>query len=80
MWHGYWSVGDWVWMSLVMVVFWSLVVAGTVWLVRGRHGSDRPTDRQGSATSPQQLLDERYARGELSDEEYLHRRDLLASR
>lgn len=79
MWHGYWSAGDWVWMALVMVVFWGLVVAGIVWLVRRAGGAAAPIEPPDSGQGPtaQQILDERYARGEISEEEYRHRRDLL---
>jgi len=33
--HGGWSGADWVLMGVGMLVFWTLVVAGVVWLVRG---------------------------------------------
>lgn len=82
MWHGYWTAGNWIVMALAMVVFWGLVVAAIVWLARPGRSTDRTTGQQSSGrrATPQQLLDERYARGELSDEEYRHRRELLGTR
>jgi len=71
-----WGVGGLV-MMLTMLLFWGLVIAGLVvgirWLVR-QAGDDRP-DRA------LDILRERYARGEISKEEFETRRqDLTASR
>ena len=56
---------------LVMVTWWVLVVFGIVWLVRSFAGQ---SDGRGSA---RRLLDERFAAGELSVEEYQQRRRTL---
>jgi putative membrane protein len=61
-------------MTISMVLFWALIVFGIVALIRyiGRAGqatTDRPT--------PRQLLDERFARGEIDDEEYQRRLDVM---
>jgi putative membrane protein len=59
--------------GLVTLIVIVLVVVGVVALVRmsrdGRLGLGRP--------SPEQILDERFARGELDTEEYTQRRNLL---
>lgn len=58
---------------LFMVAWWALVAFGVVWLVRslGDH-------RDGAGpTSARRILDERFASGELSVEEYEERRKLL---
>lgn len=61
-----------------MIVFWGAVVFLVVWLVRGRaseqagSGSERP--------SALEILDERFARGEINREEYEARRSVLSSR
>lgn len=68
----------WLVMWLMMLVFWGLLVAGGFWLVRSIR-----SDRGGAPTAPpsaRQILDERLARGELTEEEYLRRRDLLQTR
>lgn len=67
MWGG--GMGSFGW--LVMVTWWVLVVAGIVWLVRSVAGQP---DSRGSA---RRLLDERFAAGELSVEEYQQRRRTL---
>lgn len=62
---------SWVWMASMMVLFWGLAIAGVVFLVRGtRHDRDR-------RPSAYDVLDERFARGELSVEEYEQRRAVL---
>ena len=85
--NGSWSGADWMLMGFGMLVFWTLVVAGIVWAVRSASGfvARRDSAALHMPTSParssaQDILDERYARGELSDEEYRQRRDLLGVR
>ena len=56
---------------LVILATVPLVVAGVVWLVRSL------SDRSGSQDTARQLLDNRFAAGEISVEEYQdHRRTL----
>jgi len=69
----YWNgMGAWGWigMSVGMIVFWGLIIAGVVLLVRVVARSAGP---HAAAASPQQILAERYARGEIADEEYQQR-------
>lgn len=82
MWHGGWmngGMGAWgaVW-SLVGLAALVLFVVGLVWLVRSVAAQDRdrgvPTRSGGS---PREILDVRYARGEIDRDEYVRaRRDL----
>ena len=75
-----WSDGDgwsWGWMFIGMVMmigFWALVAWVIVTVVR-RPDADRPSSRDA-----QQILDERFARGELDAEEYRQRTDALRAR
>ena len=70
MWH--WGYGGW-WMGLAMILFWVGVVAVIVWAVRTSTTREAPT--RGSTALD--VLDERYARGEIDDEEYERRRKML---
>jgi len=58
-----------------MVAFWGAVIWGIVYLVRGR---DEPRHRAHSDDKPAiDLLEERFARGEIDNEEFRERRDAL---
>ena len=61
--------GGWITMTLAMVAFWGVVVFIVVALYRGTSSSrtDGPVPRQ---QSPMEILDERFARGEIDEEEY----------
>jgi putative membrane protein len=69
----YWGNGMGGWGMMLMTVsnllFWGLVIAGVVALVRyaghGGQTGDRPT--------PERLLAERFARGEIDEDEYAQR-------
>jgi|tagenome__1003787_1003787.scaffolds.fasta_scaffold12109877_1 putative membrane protein len=67
-----WVMG-WVWIWPVAVLV-GLVLLGyaATRFVQGREPSLRP-----GASSARHILDERYARGEIDEEEYQRRRDLL---
>lgn len=55
----------------VMVAWWVFVVVGVVWLVRA------VTVQSGGTDSARRVLDERFAAGELSIDEYQTRRRAL---
>jgi putative membrane protein len=63
-------------MTLGMMAFWALLIAAVVWLVRvldqrqaGSPSSQRP--------GPEQLLAERFARGEIDEREFNDRHTAL---
>ena len=66
--------GGWVVMSLSMIAFWALVVFAVVAIFRaGREdGSSGPARRD-----PLEILDERFARGEIDETEYRARAEVL---
>lgn len=68
--------GGWLLMSLIMVAFWALVIFGIVALFRGTR--DPGTRDRRMERGPQQILDERFARGEIDAEEYRARRSVLS--
>ena len=88
MWHGNWSGADWVLMSIAMLMFWAAVIAGTLWLIRAtrarvgnrRDGVSLDKRDHPNAATASDILDSRYARGELSDDDYRARRDTLTTR
>ena len=86
--YGYGGMSGWGYalMTIGMVAFWGLVIVGVVFLVRALARGDH--DRQPPAVPPsvppsappnrpEELLAERYARGEIDEEEYRRRLEVL---
>lgn len=65
-WSGWIPFGGLLWLILV-----GAVVGGLVLLLRSRGGSQASTPRRSAV----EILDERYARGDIDREEYLRRKD-----
>ena len=74
-----WGWGGWLLMTLVMIVFWAAVITAVVMAVRYLASSRRPGPNPGASgpTRAEDLLAERYARGEIDDDEYRQRLTLL---
>lgn len=68
-WGGDWSWGAWLLMTVTMFGFWALVIWAVASFVRGGR-DDRPRGAE-------DVLAERFARGEIDEEEFQRRRDLL---
>ncbi|MBI4331527.1 MAG: SHOCT domain-containing protein [Chloroflexi bacterium] len=61
-----------------MIVFWGLIIWGVVALVRGTSGAGGCDSRSGRTESALEVLKRRYARGEVSKEEFEEKKkDLL---
>lgn len=82
---GPWRMHDWGWGwggmwlgPIFMLLVLAGLVAGIVALVRAFAG-DRPASDPGRRNA-REILDERYARGEIDREEYLRRRDDMVGR
>lgn len=74
-WFGDGTLNGWGYalMTMSMIVFWGLVIYSVVWLVRspGRDG------RADTGPAPEDLLAERFARGEIDEPEYRQRLEVL---
>ncbi len=71
--------GGWLTMTLMMGLFWGLVIMAVIAVLRagaGRSAGSAATD-PGAARDPLGILDERFARGEIDAEEYHLRREAL---
>jgi len=69
--------GGWIAMMLIMVVFWGLVIFAVVALFRGNSRSGSPDGAGPREQDPLEVLDARFARGEIDVEEYQGRREAL---
>lgn len=65
LWNGWWIA-----MPFMMIVFWILLFAAIAWLVRGAGVAWR----WGGRSHALEILEERYARGEIDKEEFERRR------
>ena len=66
-----WGWGGWLLMTLVMIVFWAAVITAVVLAVRYVAGSRHPGATPGPSgpARAEDLLAERFARGEIDDDE-----------
>lgn len=69
MWHGY-GMEPWGW--ILMAVLWVAIVASFVWALRSFGRTARPDPDQAM-----RILEERFARGEIDQQEYEERRRVL---
>lgn len=76
-WNGSWGFGGMLAMTLLMIAFWVLIIGGVIWLVRSARRPDSPLIRDSVSM---RILDERFARGDLTDKDYRQRRALLSDR
>lgn len=68
-----WGGGYGMFGGLMMLVFWGVVIAGIVFLVLWLRG-DRPA---GKSTDAQEMLRQRFAKGEIDEDEFKRRKAVL---
>lgn len=73
-WDG-WGFG-WLGMSLMMLVVWGVPIALVVWLILGNLHPGQAA-RSTPRSSADQILADRYARGEIDEEEFTRRSEVL---
>jgi putative membrane protein len=66
-------------MAMSNLLFWGLVIAGIVLLVRYIGRGTQPAAPTDQRPTPQQVLADRFARGEIDEEEYTRRLQVLGS-
>jgi uncharacterized membrane protein/Zn-dependent protease with chaperone function len=77
---GHWGWGSWILTTFATVVFWALVITAVVLLARYLLSLSQRTTGTTHATGAsdaEQVLAERYARGDIDDDEYKRRLGLL---
>lgn len=73
MWFG---GGGW-WMAYSMVLFWAGVIVLIVWGLRALDAGNRRNGTRDPRRRPLEILEERYARGEIDRQEFEQRRSTL---
>ena len=84
-WYNNHDLSGWGWfgMSLSMIVFWGLIITAFVLLFRNLNRPSEPTGTSAlpptppASATPEQLLAERFARGEIDEEDYRRRLEVL---
>ena len=84
--HGWmWDANGWGWvgwvlMCVLMVLFWGGVITAIVLAIRYLAGTRQPSGRPPGyqPSHPEDLLAERFARGEIEEDEYRRRATLLS--
>ena len=72
--HGDIGAGWWIVMAIGMALFWGVVILGAAWALRGGLEGRRPRNE-----TPAEILERRFAEGEISPEDYRERRQVLAN-
>ncbi|TDW29762.1 SHOCT domain-containing protein [Cryobacterium psychrophilum] len=73
-----WGMGGWIVMAVLMVLFWGGVITLVIVVLLRRPRSDQGTTAlRPSHHDAERILNERFARGEIDETEYLARRTAL---
>jgi putative membrane protein len=72
-----WGFGAWVAMAVLMLIFWGGVVTVVVLLVRRSHPGEGPATPRPTHQEAERILNERFARGEIDEQEFTARRAAL---
>ena len=74
-----WAPGQWIVMAAMMFVFWAAVIGVIVALMRrpAVHGPAPGPPPSAPHDDAERILAERFARGEIDQDEYVRRRDTL---
>ena len=73
--YGHWRGGSWLWL-IAVALFFAALIAAVVCLIRGVAVRPGPPARPPTAI---EILDRRFAEGEIAAEEYRARRDALGA-
>ena len=78
-WDGGWGIVGWLGMGLMMISIWVIPIALVVWLVVRGTRNDRVAGTTSPVSHADAVLAERFAGGEIDEDEFNHRRNLLSS-
>lgn len=64
----------WIWMGFAMIAFWAVVITLVMWVLRS---FSKDVDIKPPSSGALSILQERFAKGEISKEEYARRSQLI---
>jgi putative membrane protein len=70
-----WDGWDWIWMTFMMVAFWGGLAAVIVFAIKALGGSRRRSETP--SPDAMTVLETRFAKGEISEDEFEERRRVL---
>lgn len=81
-WNMGWGGGSWIFMGLGIMLVLGVVIVGLVGLLRSSSGSPAPSEhitapRGQEPSAAARILDERFARGDITEAEHRQMRDVL---
>ncbi len=77
-WDGSWGAGNGVVAGTMMMLLCAGMIVLVLWVVRSTTGSGQPAQPGPTGSrGAEEVLDGRFARGEIDEDEYLRRRELL---
>jgi putative membrane protein len=76
---GEWGEGPWPWIGPLWLVFFAAAVMGLVMFMRRGSRRAASASPSGPTATAESVLAERYARGEMTDDEYLAKVSVLRS-
>ncbi|WP_394252948.1 SHOCT domain-containing protein [Arthrobacter pityocampae] len=72
-----WGVGTWLAMAVFMLISWGGLVVVVVLLLRRSRPVEGPPGQRSPHHDAERILDERFARGEIDEQEFTARRTTL---
>lgn len=77
---GTFGAAEWLAMGLMMLLFWGLLAGLVVWAVRSLRPHHAGVPSRAASGTADEILAERYARGDIDEVEFERRRGLLHAR
>ncbi|MHB8378314.1 MAG: SHOCT domain-containing protein [Acidimicrobiales bacterium] len=75
--NGGWGWGTWLPMMLMMLILFAVIIGAVLMFTHSWTSRLPPHDHSERVSESRRILDERFARGEIDEDEYRKRKDVL---